>query len=190
MNSLANSKDSQVQTAASIPVLTFCIDGQICGLLITAVRQLIEMVAIIKLPEAPPTIQGVINVHGQIVPVMDLRLRLGLPFLPYHLHTPIILLERNGRTLALVVDHVESVIEVKPIDIRAGDEIMYSPTNELPAQTDCFYSMAKVNDQIILLFNADFLLNTTQEIQLPPLLAQAEPEFNLETVGTAELAGV
>lgn len=100
MSSLANGRDSQAQNVTRFPVLTFLLDGQIFGLPITAVRQLIEMVAIVKLPEAPPAVQGVINVHGQIVLVVDLRLRLGLPSLPYHLYTPIILLEGNGRLAA------------------------------------------------------------------------------------------
>ena len=59
-----------MMATGSITILTFQMNGQVYGLPVTAVRQLIEMVAIVKLPEAPPAVQGVINVHGQIVLVV------------------------------------------------------------------------------------------------------------------------
>ncbi|MBE7528124.1 MAG: chemotaxis protein CheW [Ardenticatenaceae bacterium] len=93
-------------------VLTFQLGAQRYGLPVTAVHQIIEIVAITHLPQMPPGIQGAINVHGRVVPVIDLRLRFGLPCLPYHLHTPLILVEAGEQLLALVVDAVHEVVEV------------------------------------------------------------------------------
>lgn len=95
-------------------ILTFRLADQLYALPVTAVVQIVEMVAITRLPQLPPAMQGAINVHGRIVPVMDLRRRFGLECQPYHLHTPIILAEVNGCMLALVVDAVEDVVEMPP----------------------------------------------------------------------------
>ena len=95
-------------------VLTFRLADQLFGLPVTTVLQIVEMVAITRLPQLPEGIQGAINVHGRIVPVLDLRLRFGLDCIPYHLHTPIVLTELNDRMLALVVDSVEEIVEMPP----------------------------------------------------------------------------
>ena len=157
----------QGPVAQSFAVLTFRTNDQVYALPITAVRQLIEMVAITPVPEASPTIQGVINVHGEIVPVMDLRLRLGLPFKAYQLHTPIILLQVNGRSLALVVDEVETVIDVNPADLQTDETVFEYSANP---QASYFSSFAKVNKQLIIIIDADRLIGSQLETGLAQVL--------------------
>src|SRR5690606_16859160 len=105
---------SLTASSANGTILTFDLDGQLYGLPLTAVAQIIEIVAITHLPQMPQGFQGAINVHGQIVPVIDLRRRFGLDCPPYHLHTPLVLIWANGRMLALIVDHVDEVATVLP----------------------------------------------------------------------------
>ncbi|MCL4262356.1 MAG: chemotaxis protein CheW [Anaerolineae bacterium] len=111
-------------------VLTFQLAAQRYGLPVTAVHQIIEIVAITHLPQMPQGIQGAINVHGRVVPVIDLRLRFGLPCMPYHLHTPLILVQAGGQLLALVVDAVQDVVEVAlpahdaPAAVQYGQELI------------------------------------------------------------------
>lgn len=154
----------------SFSVLTFRTHGQVYALPVTAVHQLIEMVAITPIPEAPPAIQGVINVHGDIVPVIDLRLRLGLPFKPYQLRTPIILMQANGRALALVVDEVDTVIEVDPADIQTSDGVFDFAAAARLLQSSYFTAIAKINQQIIIILDADGLLTSRLEGELAQLL--------------------
>lgn len=176
--------------ASAFCVLTFRTQGQVYALPVTAVDQLIEMVAINPIPEAPPAIQGVINVHGEIVPVLDLRLRLGLPFKPYQLRTPIILMQANGRSLALVVDEVDTVIELNPTDIQTSNSVFDFPAAESLLQTSYFTAIAKVNKQIIIILDADCLVSNQLATDLPQWFAPQNSKLIPEAESKKERLGV
>lgn len=109
---------------ATIPVLTFCVANQVYALPVASVTQIIEMVTITTMPQMPDFVMGIINFRGVLVPVIDLRLRFGLPFVPYGLNTPMILVDFNGRNIAVVVDDVENVIEIDPNQIEASTAVI------------------------------------------------------------------
>lgn len=180
----------QGSVAQPLAVLTFRTNEQVYGLPVTAVSQLIEMVAITPVPEAPPTIQGVINVHGEIVPVMDLRLRLGLPFKPYHLRTPIILMQANGRSLALVVDEVKTVIDIDLAEMQSDETVFDFTASESQHQTNTFSSIAKVNTQLIIIINANSLVSNHLDTQLTQVLAAGTGKAKTKAHMQNELAGV
>lgn len=173
-----------------LSILTFRSDGQVYALPVTAVHQLIEMVAITAVPEAPPAVQGVINVHGEIVVVMDLRLRLGSPYKPYHLHTPVILMQANGRTLALVVDDVETVIDVNPADLQTGATVFDFSAADCLNQASYFSAIARVNNQIIIIIDADCLLSSHLEAQLTSILPTQEAKHAAKAAREKEWTGV
>lgn len=143
-------------------ILTFQVANQEYGLPVSHVIQIIEMVAITALPEMPPAVQGVINQRGRIVPVLDMRLRLGQPFRPYRLRTPLILVEANNRPLALVVDKVEAVLNITTDAVTQADNLNSDGTG-----------LAKVNGRLIPILNAATLLNLDDHSQL---LTVAFPE--------------
>lgn len=144
---LSLSPSLDLEEIGSGHVLTFQLAAQRYGLPVTAVHQIIEIVAITHLPQMPPGIQGAINVHGRVVPVIDLRLRFGLPCPPYHLHTPLILVEAGDQLLALVVDAVHEVVEVA------------LPTHNSAA-------VVQVGQELIPLIDVAHLLNPQEQQQL------------------------
>ena len=73
-------------------------------------------------PDAPPWLLGMLNLRGLVVPVVDLRLRLGLPTRSPDLSTPIVVITSRGRPLGLVADTVVEVLAVGPEDRLAPDE--------------------------------------------------------------------
>jgi len=141
------SPTSELKDASSGHVLTFQLAAQRYGLPVTAVNQIIEIVAITHLPQMPQGIQGAINVHGRVVPVIDLRLRFGLDCMPYHLHTPLILVEAGDQLLALIVDAVHEVVEVA------------LPTHDAPSVVQC-------GQELIPLIDVVHLLNQQEQQQL------------------------
>jgi purine-binding chemotaxis protein CheW len=154
-------------------LLTFGVADQTYGLSVAHVVRIIEMVTITQLPDVPETIQGIVNLQGKAVPVMDLRHRFGLPQKPYGLHTPIILvnLSDNDPILGLIVDSVEDVLEV------AGDNLenteTFVPAELTPkgsVQSAPLAGVAKVNRQMILVLNAGGLLSQTEHIELSQAL--------------------
>jgi purine-binding chemotaxis protein CheW len=148
------------------------------GLPITAVSQIIEIVAITHLPQLPKGIQGAINVHGRIVPVIDLRRRFGLECAPYHLHTPMILAEADDRMLALIVDMVDDVVTVTPTAV-----------NNLPAHTPslpCLAEQFQLGHEVVPVLDIQHLLSHDEQAQLARLLPSTPSRNGLAKVSSKQ----
>ncbi len=96
----------------SISILLARLAGTQVGFSALAVREIVRAVAIAPLPGAPAIIEGAINVRGRIVPVVDVRQRLGLPALTNGPEQFLILLEAADRLVAIRVEDVEDVADV------------------------------------------------------------------------------
>lgn len=154
---------SEVQNSfTELPVLTFYLANQEYALPVTAVVQIIEMVTITSLPQTIPAIPGVINYRGKIVPVMDLRLKVGLPYKPYGLHTPIILVDFRDGLLGLIVDSVNLVLDIDPRQIESNQmaivDILQQQSKNQPLAA-YVRQLAKVDRRIIPLLQVEALLS-------------------------------
>jgi len=85
------------------------------------VTEVLSMVELTALPESPPWLVGMVNLRGDVVPVVDLRVRLGIPAEPFGLSTPLIVVAAAGRRIALVSDGVTEVLAVRPEDVLPPD---------------------------------------------------------------------
>ncbi len=97
--------------------LTFGVATEEYGIGIGYVTEIVSMQHIVQLPESAPSVKGVINLRGKVIPVMDLRLRFGLQPKDYTERTVIIVLSVNDVAVGLVVDHVSEVLEIPPNQI-------------------------------------------------------------------------
>lgn len=157
------------QQTDKLSLLTLQIAGQTYGVPVTRVVQIVEMVTITYLPQLPPAVRGVINYRGQVLPVMDLRERFGLPAQAYGLHTPIVLVEVNGRNLGLVADLVVAVLEADTADMNQSRDILpaafwsiHTPAAPAPYITH----VVKVGREIVPLLQVDNLLTVYEVTQL------------------------
>jgi purine-binding chemotaxis protein CheW len=160
---------SPTYSSPQLSILTFQLDKQLYGLPVVEVAQIIEMVALTHLPEAPFAIQGLINLRGKIVGVMDLRLRFGLPFKPYQLHTPIILINLKQQMLGLIVDDVEAVVEVSSTDLESGDSILppaLTRQQPSPGRMSYLAGVAKVQRRLVPILKAETILSDEEQLQL------------------------
>lgn len=89
----------------------------------SAVRELVRSVAIAPLPGAPGVIEGAINLHGRIVPVVNLRQRLELPGVPNSPAQFLIILETSDRLIAIRVDDVDDVTDISTSDFESPSAI-------------------------------------------------------------------
>lgn len=168
MSDATTAEATTQSTASLITLLTFDVAEQAYGLPVTDVVRIIEMVTITHLPDVPDTIQGIINLQGKAVPVMDLRQRFGLPHQAYGLHTPIILVNMDGdRMLGLIVDAVEDVLEVVAKNMEMTDDIVPA---KLSSGAAPLAGVAKLNRKMILILNVQGLLNQTEHIELSQAL--------------------
>lgn len=98
--------------------LIFLIDDQEYAVDITNVTEIINVLPITPVPYVPDCIKGVVNLRGNIIPVLDVRMRFGLPVIPYTDTTNIIVMDFNDEKLGLIVDDVLEVVDI-PADCIA-----------------------------------------------------------------------
>ncbi len=137
--------------------LIFHLMDQTYGVDVLSVKEIVGMKPIRSVPETPRAFKGVVNLRGQVIPIVDLRLKFGLPEIPYHDRTCIIILEtpQAGRfiPIGVVVDtvsHVES--------IKAG-QIEDAPAYGLGAPLEYISGMAKYGDAVRILLNVQRLFS-------------------------------
>lgn len=99
-----------------IPILIFSLGTQRWALLIEDVLEVAAMVAYLPVPDAPPQVLGVVNRHGVVVPLLDLRLVFGQPAEPVNTTSLFIVAVHGGRTVGLVVDEIHHVEYIQSIE--------------------------------------------------------------------------
>lgn len=107
------------ETVASKDIVIFCIGDEKFALTTDEVKSIEELQEIIPVPKAPDCIAGLVNLRGAILPVMDLRKRLGITEAHAGRDTVILIVEHGDESIGLIVDRVESVdqvsFDVKPV---------------------------------------------------------------------------
>lgn len=106
-------------TTHTAQILVFVVDGRRCGLPAPAVREIVRAVAVQPLPGAPKVVDGMCEVRGNIVPVISMRARLGLPPREVRSTDYFILAHFHDRQLALRVDDVLSLEPLRIEDAQA-----------------------------------------------------------------------
>lgn len=133
--------------------LTFTLGDEYYGLSILKVKEIIGIMPITAVPQAPEYVNGVVNLRGKVIPVIDLRRKFAMPTVDYTDRTCIIVIEtekRQGRGLTgIVVDAVADVTNIK------GDNIEDPP--DFSAQTDSAFilGMAKTEGGVKILLDID-----------------------------------
>lgn len=142
-------------------LLTFRVAEQWCGLPVTNIARIVDMVALTPMPGAPEVIAGLINVQGKVVPAIDLRLRFGLSPQPYTLETPIIIVNtpHPGRALALIADAVEEVVEVFSHHLTPTETIIPA---EMTTSAAFFTGVAAIEQKLILVLNVNDLVSLVE----------------------------
>ncbi len=94
--------------------LTFDVGEEMYAVNIASVTEIVGMQHISEIPDVPAYIKGAMNLRGKVIPVMDQRLRFGLPARPYDERTTIVVLDLEGVPTGLVVDRVTDVLTIPP----------------------------------------------------------------------------
>jgi purine-binding chemotaxis protein CheW len=136
--------------------LTFALAHEEYGLEILKVREIIGYIDVTALPQTPHHIKGVINLRGQVIPVVDLRAKFGMETAEVTEQTCIIVVEitLGGRRLStgIVVDRVQEVLDIE------GHNIEEPPQFGGSVNTDFILGMGKVGDSVKILLDIDRVL--------------------------------
>lgn len=138
--------------------LTFTLDDEEYGINIANVVEIVSLQRISEIPDVPPYIRGVINLRGRVIPIMDVRMRFGLPARPYNERTPVIVVELDNVPTGLVVDQVTDVVSIPQ------DHIV-PPRRWGEATTSVVKGLGKHDDGVSIILDLPQLLSA-QQVQL------------------------
>lgn len=158
--------DPSILDASPLRLVLFVIDGQRYALPLLTVERVLPMVAVARLPKAPAVALGVVNVHGRIIPVVDVRRRLGFPPREYGLTAHILLARTQRRVLALPVDAALGVTEV------AGDAV--TPADRVLPGIGHVAGVAALPDGLLFIHDLDAFLSLDEEQRLTEALRELD----------------
>jgi len=143
--------DAQKQKAGKY--LTFVLNGEEYGLEILKVREIIGLMDITAVPRTPEYVKGVINLRGKVIPVVDLRLKVGMPEAERTDETCIIVVDIGEVEMGVIVDRVSEVLDI------AGEDIEDPPSFGARVNTEYILGMGKLNDRVTILLDIGTLLS-------------------------------
>lgn len=148
---------SVTNISETVQYLTFMLGDEVFALDVAAVREILEYSSVTTVPQTPEFMRGVINLRGSVVPVIDLRLKFGMPPTEQTVNTCIIVTEVNmgDETILLgaLADAVQEVSEMEPGQIEAAPRI---GTN---LRTDFIKGMGKQDGNFVMILDIDKLFN-------------------------------
>ncbi|MCW9032173.1 MAG: chemotaxis protein CheW [Gammaproteobacteria bacterium] len=140
--------------------LTFILDDEAYGVEILRVQEIKGWTPVTRIPNTPKYMQGVLNLRGTIVPIVDMRMRFELQRVEYTPVTVIIVLsvksESGERVIGLVVDSVSDVIDVNAKDIKA------TPNFGTTLNTEFINGLATSAENMVMLLDVDKLLSVDE----------------------------
>lgn len=165
--------DTSAQSARALAgkYLTFCLGAESYGLPVIKVREIIRFVSPTHVPQMPAHVEGVINLRGKIIPVLNLRRKFGLaPAAPTERTCTVVVKvasdHKTGGLIGLVVDGVEEVVQIGAQDLERTPE--FGPQGD----THHILGMAKVKGAIKTLLDLDQIMSTetldATNLQLEP----------------------
>jgi len=151
-------KTISAQTDREGKYLTFTLASEDYGIGILKIKEIIGMMPITSVPQTPSFVKGVVNLRGKVIPVVDLRLKFGIPPIDYTERTCIIVVEISGQSgavkIGIVVDAVSEVLNIKAEDVEN------TPAFGTRVNTDYILGMAKMGDSVKILLDIDKVLST------------------------------
>jgi len=143
--------------------VSFVVAGEEFGINILKVQEIIRPVDITRVPHAPEFVEGVINLRGRILPVIDLRTRFGFPERTQDDETRIVVVEIGNQTVGFMTDAVQEVLRVDVTSIE--------PAPELAVGIDAHYlrGVAKLEERLLILLDLEGILSTDEAEALEDL---------------------
>ncbi len=141
-------------------MISFAISDEDYGVDIQTVKEVIRKKEITRLPKAPAFVKGVINLRGDVIPIIDLRERFNMEQQEYTNMTRVIVVEVDGRSIGMVVDSVSHVIRIGQGQIEPPPPCVGKVSGEY------IRGVGKVEEKLIVLLNIDHILTSEERTVL------------------------
>jgi len=144
----------------STQVVSFRLGPEEYGVDIAQVQEINRMVAVTNVPRAPVFMEGVINLRGQLIPIIDLRTRFGMPRAEHTKNTRIVVTEIGTKRVGMVVDSVSEVLRL-PLDA-----IEPAPDMITGLDTEYIRGVGKIDDRLIILLDLATIVTGSEKREL------------------------
>ncbi|OHD63441.1 MAG: hypothetical protein A2176_01985 [Spirochaetes bacterium RBG_13_51_14] len=141
-----------ITEGSMIQVVSFVLEDVEYGVDILAVHEILRYPEITRLPNAPDFIKGVINLRGNVIPVVDVRIRFGFPKAKITELTRIIVIETNDKLVGLMVDNVHQVVRMAQNSVDPPGELIEGVSEEY------IMGIGRLNDRLIIILNMSNIL--------------------------------
>ena len=140
-----------------IQLVSFKLGKEEFGVDILKVQEINRMLEITEMPNSPDFVEGIVNLRGRIIPVVDLKKRLKMPAKEHDNSTRIIVVELNGKTIGFIVDEVSEVLRI--------ESNITEPPPEMTAGIDSDYitAVAKLDDRLLILLDLNRVLSEEEK---------------------------
>jgi purine-binding chemotaxis protein CheW len=150
--------------------ISFAVGEEEYGLELLRVKEVIRVKGVTWLPKAPSFVKGIINLRGDVIPIVDLREKLGLEAGEATEATRVIVAEVDGRLIGMVVDSASQVVRM------SADQIDPPPPVLTGFSQDFIAGVGKIGDRLLVLLNPSAILSVDERASL----ATIEPELSVE----------
>lgn len=151
---------SEVKTGRGGKYLTFVLNEEQYGLEILKVREILGVLPITPMPQAPHFVKGVINLRGKVIPVIDSRLKFGMMEKEYTSETCIIVVDVNGAWMGMIVDTVKEVMDINEDQIEDAPKVGGGDSGAIRG-------LGKVGNQVKILLDIDKVLSDMIVTEMP-----------------------
>ncbi|MBN1368584.1 MAG: purine-binding chemotaxis protein CheW [Dehalococcoidales bacterium] len=134
-------------------VAIFELNGETYGLDIGMVHEIIQMQPITRVPKAPFFVEGVINLRGKVIPVIDMGKRFGLDKVERTKNNRIVVVDINGTTIGIIVDAVTEVLRISNSAVETVSSVVTA------GDADYLQGIAKIGDRMIILLELGKMLS-------------------------------
>jgi purine-binding chemotaxis protein CheW len=153
------------ETTELLQLVSFFIGSEEFGVDILYVQEINRMSQVTKVPNAPDFVNGVINLRGRVIPVIDLRLKFGMPKKEHDKNTRIIVMEVSGKTVGFIVDSVNEVLRI------SKDVTEPPPELAMGINSEYIKAVGKLEDRLLILIDLEKILSKEEDVQLNSVIA-------------------
>jgi purine-binding chemotaxis protein CheW len=133
-------------------LVVFQLGAELYGVDIARVHEIIRLQSITRVPRAPSFVEGVINLRGKVIPVVDLRRRFGLPLAEHTRATRTVVVEIGDQVVGIIVDSVSEVLRVNTATIEPPSPVVAGIDSEY------LHGIAKLPERLVILLDLDRVL--------------------------------
>jgi purine-binding chemotaxis protein CheW len=157
---MVNMQATEQLSGEFVKVVSFRLGSEEYGVDIAQVQEIIRMVEITHVPRAPRFMEGVINLRGQLIPIIDLRTRFAMPRVETTKSTRIIVTEIGSKRVGIIVDSVSEVLNI-PLE-----QVEDAPDMIAGVGTEYIQGVGKVGDRLIILLDLTMVITGDEKAQL------------------------